>query len=110
MSRKNIEIVHWTAEEEEAIKARLPKIKSESGRYLLSTKSPSYQELKKLAGKNGRSETALNIKVRAMLGHSPKLKAKIKTDRSGQAKQELMRDLYGSVSYDQFIMLYNTIK
>ena len=91
MSKKKIEITHWTPEEELQIEDRLQEIKEASGRYILSTKSKPYRELEKLMA--NRSPQALNVKVRAMLtGKDPK-------------EDKLLQEIYGKVDFETFMMI-----
>ena len=107
MSKKNIDIVHWTPKEESLIAEYLPRIKSESGKFVLSTKSTAWKELRMRF--TNRTETALNIKVRSMLGRNPKKTVNSQFKPKSDKPEGLLKDLYGTVSYDQFITLYNTL-
>ena len=111
MPKKNTEVVHWTIEEEGIIAQALPALRSQSGKFLLSTKSNAWIDLRDQIP--NRSETALNIKVRAMMGRTPNRKKPVLTDmesKSSNEKKDLLRELYGTVTYDQFTTLYNTLK
>ena len=91
MSKKKVEITHWTPEEELQIKERLPQIKAASGKYMLSTKSEAYKELEKLM--DNRSSQALNVKVRTMLSEKdPK-------------DDKLLREVYGKVDFETFMKI-----
>lgn len=115
MPKKNNEVVHWTLEEERKILDAIPSIRKESGKYLLSTKSETFRALKKQF--YGRSEMALNGKVREMLKqHGYPAPLFTFDDVEEQQPQQLtiptsirdavdsiLREFYGEVDYDTFV-------
>jgi hypothetical protein len=107
MSKKKIELTHWTPKEEEQIRERLAKIKEASGNYILSTKSDAYKELESLMP--NRSAQALNIKVRTMMSETFKPQIKRTSASIDQVADKVLREVYGTVSYDTFMQIKDRV-
>jgi hypothetical protein len=109
MSETKTEIVHWTPKEEDEIRRRLKRIKEQSGNFMLSTKSREYKELEELMP--DRTAPALNVKVRTMMSAvlQPQVKTEVKQPPHvvDDATSGVLREVYGTVSYDAFMQILN---
>jgi len=101
MSRKKISITHWTLEEEERIRKALPEIKSQSGKYILSTKCKAYQSLRETM--THRTAASVNIKVRTMIEDSRNEQVReVSISTQMEVADQIMESFYGKVTYPEF--------
>lgn len=92
---------HWTPEEEARIRKALPKIKAQSGKYIVSAKCEAYQSLQEKM--KDRTAASLNIKVRTMLEDSRNEQVKVVAISTKQdVADQVMESFYGKVSYPEF--------